>query len=200
MFIPNAMEKIPLVVSCQKSKCGCNQQHQYFCCNTATCNDYLWKKRLEAYYKTIFNFVSITDENKSHDNNFENDKNLQEPHDSDDDDTIDVDLLFSNNSQNNYACSNDLDDFLGMCDPPGVEPDYISESNYHNFFVIGVVEYKENIEILPTTNDANKNFKVRAESSYGGQNNGFIISGSGLIYETTSILVPKPHNFHRSKL
>ena len=86
-----------------------------------------------------------------------------------------------------------------MCDPPGVEPDYISESNSRNFFVIGVVEYKENIEILPTTNDANKNFKVRAESLYGGQNNGFTISGSGLICETTYILVQERHYFHGPK-
>ena len=34
-----------------------------------------------------------------------------------------------------------------MCDPPDVELDNISESNYQNYFAIGVVEDKENIEI-----------------------------------------------------
>ena len=33
-----------------------------------------------------------------------------------------------------------------MRDPPTVKPDDISEANYHNYFVIGVVEDKENIE------------------------------------------------------
>ena len=45
------------------------------------------------------------------------------------------------------VCSDDLYDFLGMCDPPDVEPDDTSEANYQNSFVIGIVEDKENIEI-----------------------------------------------------
>ena len=39
-------------------------------------------------------------------------------------------------------CRNDSDDFLGMCDPPDVEPDDISEANFHKYFTIGVVEGK----------------------------------------------------------
>ena len=43
-----------------------------------------------------------------------------------------------------------------MCDPPVVEPDDISETNSHNYFAIGVAEYKENIEIFPATNAADE--------------------------------------------
>ena len=39
-----------------------------------------------------------------------------------------------------------------MCDPPDVEPDDISEANYQNYFLTGVVEDKEIIKIFPTTN------------------------------------------------
>ena len=35
--------------------------------------------------------------------------------------------------------------------------------------MIGVVEDKENIEIFPTTNTANEDFEVRAETEYGGK-------------------------------
>ena len=55
--------------------------------------------------------------------------------------------IFSKNNQKHHVCSNDSDDFLGMCDPPDVEPDDISEADSQNCFVIDVVEDKENIEI-----------------------------------------------------
>ena len=86
-----------------------------------------------------------------------------------------------------------------MCDPPDVEPDDISEANYQNSFAIGVVEDKENIENFPTTNAADENFEVIAETAYGGRNNEFTISVSGLLCETTSLLVIKRHEFHGSK-
>ena len=41
-----------------------------------------------------------------------------------------------------------MDDFLGIFDQPDIEPDDILEAKYHNSFSIGVVEHKENIEIL----------------------------------------------------
>ena len=56
-----------------------------------------------------------------------------------------------------------------MCYPPVVEPDDISEANSQKYFAIGVVEDKENIEIFPTTNTANEDFEVRAETEYGGK-------------------------------
>ena len=37
------------------------------------------------------------------------------------------------------VCSNDSDDFLGMCDQPDIEPDNISEANSNNYLAIGVV-------------------------------------------------------------
>ena len=110
-----------------------------------------------------------------------------------------MEIFISENNQNNHVCSNDSDDFLGMCDPPDVEPDDISEANSHNYFAIGVVEDKEKIEIFPTTNSANEKFEVRAETTYGGQNNEFTISGSGVLCETTYLLVRKLHEFHGSK-
>ena len=86
-----------------------------------------------------------------------------------------------------------------MCEPPDVEPDDISEANSQNYFAIGVVEDKENTENFPTTNAADENFEVRTGTEYGGQNNEFTISGSGLLCETTYLLVRKRHEFHGSK-
>ena len=37
-----------------------------------------------------------------------------------------MEIFFSKNNQNNHVFRNDSDDFLGMCDPPDVEPDDIS--------------------------------------------------------------------------
>ena len=51
-----------------------------------------------------------------------------------------------------------------MCDPTDVEPDDISEANSHNYFAIGVVEDKENIEICPTNNADDENFEVKSET------------------------------------
>ena len=51
------------------------------------------------------------------------------------------------------------------------------------------------IENLPTTNAAGNFFEVRAETAYGGPNNELTISGSGLFFETTSLLVRKRHEF-----
>ena len=53
-----------------------------------------------------------------------------------------VDGFFSRNNQKNHVCSNDLDGFIGIFDPPDVEPDDISEANSHNYSAIGVVEDK----------------------------------------------------------
>ena len=52
--------------------------------------------------------------------------------------TVDGDF-FSKNNQNNHVCSNDSDDFLGICDPHDVEIDDISEANYQNYFAIIVL-------------------------------------------------------------
>ena len=103
--------------------------------------------------------------------------------------------IFYNNNQNNHLCSNDLDGFLGMCDPPDVKPDDISEANYHNSFGMGVVEDKEKIELFSTTNAADEKIEVRAKTAYGGRNNEFTISGSGLLCETTSLLVRNSMGF-----
>ena len=53
-----------------------------------------------------------------------------------------MEILFPKNNQKNHVCSNDSEDFLGMCDPPDFEPDDISETNSQNSFAIGVVEDK----------------------------------------------------------
>ena len=70
-----------------------------------------------------------------------------------------------------YVCINYLDDFLGMCDRLGVEPDDILEANYQNYFAIGVVENKENVENCPSTTAADEFFDVRAITAYGGRDN-----------------------------
>ena len=56
-----------------------------------------------------------------------------------------MDNFFSKNIQNNHVCSNDLDGFLLMCEPPDVEPDYLSEANSQNSFAIDVVEGKKTL-------------------------------------------------------
>ena len=109
------------------------------CCSIATCNICLRKKCFEACYQTIFNLISIANENKNSKENSDDSDDLQKTHDSDDDVTVDGDY-FSKNNQNNNVFRNDSDYFLGMCDPPDVEYDDISEANSHNYFAIGVVE------------------------------------------------------------
>ena len=54
----------------------------------------LCKKCFEAYYQTIINFISLKNENENSEDDSNDAYNLQEPHDSDDDVTIDGDLLF----------------------------------------------------------------------------------------------------------
>ena len=54
-------------------------------------------------------------------------------------------------------------------------------------------------ELCPTTNVADDLFEIRAETAYGGRDNEFVISGSGLLCETTSILVRKRHEIYGSK-
>ena len=110
-----------------------------------------------------------------------------------------MEIFFSGNNQINHVCSNYSDGFIGMCGPPDVETDDISEADSQNYFTIGVVEDKENIEICPTINAADENFEVRAETEYDGQNNEFNLSGSSLLCETTYLLVKKRHGFHGSK-
>ena len=107
--------------------------------------------------------------------------------------------VFSRNNQKNHVCSNYLYRFLGICEPPDVKPDDIPEANYKNSFAVCVVEDKENIEIFPTTNAADENFEVRAETTYGDLNNEFTTSGCGILCETKSLLVIKHHEFHGSK-
>ena len=85
-----------------------------------------------------------------------------------------------------------------MFNPPDFEPDDISKANSQNYFTTSFVEDKENIEICPTTNAADENFNVRAKTAYGGKNNDFTISVSGLICKTMEILVGKRCGFHRS--
>ena len=53
-----------------------------------------------------------------------------------------MEFFYFNNNQNNHVCSNDSDGFLGICDPPDVEPDDILEANFQNSFAVGVVENK----------------------------------------------------------
>ena len=71
-----------------------------------------------------------------------------------------MEIFLSENNQNNYVCSNDSDDFIGISEPPDSEPDDISEAYSQYSFAIGVVEDKEYIELSPTTNAANEILKL----------------------------------------
>ena len=55
--------------------------------------DVLCKKFLEAYDQTIINFISLTNENKNSEDDSDDSGYLQEPHDSDDDVTVDGDFF-----------------------------------------------------------------------------------------------------------
>ena len=52
-----------------------------------------FKKCFEACDQTVINFISLTNENKSSEDDSEDDEDLQEPHDSDDDVTVDGDFF-----------------------------------------------------------------------------------------------------------
>ena len=58
---------------------------------------------------------------------------------------------------------------------------------------------KKTLKIFPTTNAAYEIFEVRYENAYGGLNIEFTISVSGILCETTYLLVRKRHKFHGSK-
>ena len=100
------------------------------------------KKWFEEYDQNIINFISLTNENKNNEDDSDDSDNIQEPHDSDDDVTVDGGSFFSKNNQNNHVCSNGSDGFLVMCDPPDVELDDLSEAHYGNSFAIDVVGNK----------------------------------------------------------
>ena len=108
---------------------------------------FLCEKYFEEYDQIIITFIPVSNEKENSEDDSEDDGNIQEPYDLDDDVTVDGYFLNINNQKNN-VCRNDLDDFFGMFDPPDIEPDDILEAKYHNSFSIGVVEHKENIEIL----------------------------------------------------
>ena len=72
-----------------EKKCGCNGKQKYLCFSIATCNIYFFKKCFEACDQTVINFISLTNENKNSEDDSEDDEDLQEPHDSDDDVTVD---------------------------------------------------------------------------------------------------------------
>ena len=58
-------------------------------CKICLCN-----KCFEAYDQTILNFISLTNVNKNSENDSNDSDNLQEPHDSNDYVTVDVDYFF----------------------------------------------------------------------------------------------------------
>eukprot|EP00957_Ditylum_brightwellii_P072505 5510262-Ditylum_brightwellii.AAC.1 len=78
-----------------------------------------------------------------------------------------------------------------MCDPPDLDADKFSENGSQDSFDIGVVDNEQDDEICPTTNAADEHVEIHADTAYGGENNEFTISGSGLLCKTTSILVRK---------
>ena len=86
-----------------------------------------------------------------------------------------------------------------MCNPPDDESDDISEANYQTSFAVSVVEDLENNKITQLLMLPIKKIEVQDETAYSGQNNKFTISGSGILCETTSLLVIKHHRFHGSK-
>ena len=118
------------------------------------------KEWFESYDQKIIYLISLTNENENCEDYSDNDDDTQEPHDSDDDVTVDGD--FFRNKQNNHVCRNGLYDFLGLCGLPEVEPDDTPEANYQNSFVIGVVEDKESFETFPTDDSADEDFEVRS--------------------------------------
>ena len=62
--------------------------------SVATCNICLCKKYFESHDQTIISFISIKNETKNSEDDSDDSDNLQEPHDSDDDVTVDGDCFF----------------------------------------------------------------------------------------------------------
>lgn len=85
-----------------------------------------------------------------------------------------------------------------MCDPPDIEDDNVSSTGSVNSFQIRLIDMEEE-EIIPTTNAADDNVDIQAQTIYGGKDNEFTISGSGLLCETTSLLTRKRHEIHGSR-
>ena len=183
----------------------CNKRQQYLCCSVSSCDVCLCKKCYESYDDNSIHHISFPfngdnngDDNSDGDGDGHSDINvsdddsdgiLEEPYDSDDEATVGGDYLFTQPAARDNS-NNDLEDCLGMCDPPDIEVGDISEDDEsQNSFEIGVIDGYEDdgIEVCPTTNAANEHIEIRAETAYGGRNNDFIISGSGLLCETTSI-------------
>ena len=86
-----------------------------------------------------------------------------------------------------------------MCDPPHVEPDHISEANSHIFLKLVLLKIKKALKISQLLMLPMKFCEIGSKTTYSGQNNEFNISGIGIFCETTSFLVIKSHEFHRSK-
>lgn len=173
---------LPLIISHQKSKCGkCNKCHQHLCCSVLTCNTYVCKKCFEELDEDMNHLISPQEDDGdvTNDDNSD-DEVLHELYNSDDELTVDGDYLFSNNKRENNNHMDDTEDYLGMCDPPDLDTDEFSEIGSQNSFEIGVVN-DESDEICPTTNAADEHVEIHADTAYGGKNNKFIISGSGLM-------------------
>ena len=78
----------------------------YLCCSLARCKICFCKKSFEAHYQTIIDFIYLT-KNKDSKEDYDDSDNLEEPHGSNDDVTVDGDYHFSKNNQNNHLFRND---------------------------------------------------------------------------------------------
>ena len=185
--------KLPLIVSRGKNKCSCEKRKEYLCCSVSSCNVCICKKCFTNYDEDVIKFIGSPDIEEMNEDDSESENDEQE----DSFDEEDGAYLFEH--ENNEKNKDDnMDEYLGMADIPDIEIDDISETNSVNSMIMELNTDED--EILPTTNAAEDNINIETETAYGGNNNEFTISGSGLLCECTTALTRKRHDIHGSKI
>ena len=71
-----------------------------------------------------------------------------------------MEIIFSNNNQNNHVCRNYLDYFLGMCDPPDFDFEGILEANSRIFLRLVLLKIKKKLKFAQILMLPMKNLKL----------------------------------------
>ena len=189
--------KMPLIRSREKRKCSiCKRWKEHLCCNHPFCLTNICKKCFHNKDKSIINFIS-----------HQGQINVELPEDEEtliDEEELDEGIVEDTNSDildNEVNPMYDFgEDLLGMTHPPDIEDDEVSERSSDQFNYGSIFATNENIDpLIDTTNAADELIEVQAQTDYGGPNNEFIITGSGLLCETTSILTRQRHDIQGTK-
>jgi len=184
--------KLLLIVSRGKNKCFCRKRQEYLCCSVLSCEICICKKCFANYDEEEINFISSSNINELDEENSESEITEQEDSFHEEDGVY---LFKQEINENNKDDS--IDEYLDISDVPDIEIDDNSETSSVNSIIINL--NTDDNEILPITNVAEENIDIQTETAYGGLNNEFTISGSGLMCECATTLTRKRHDIHGSK-